>query len=85
MTKKKFLKNEEKIVSRLKELHKFINRHNILYHKKDKPKITDKEYDDYVKENNLLEKKFPHLILKDSPNSICWKLLLLKNLKKLST
>ena len=69
MTKKKFLKNEEKIVSRLKELHKFINRHNILYHKKDKPKITDKEYDDYVKENNLLEKKFPHLILKKNPNS----------------
>ena len=36
--------------------------------KNDRPEITDHEYDEMVKENALLEKKFPNLVLKNSPN-----------------
>ena len=65
------LNNEEKsVLIKLTELAEEITEHNELYHGKDKPIITDKEYDDLVKKNNLLEKKYPHLILKNSPNKI---------------
>ncbi len=64
------LKNKEiKIVKKLKELAKKIKKHKILYHQKDSPKITDGEFDKLIKENNELEKKYPHLILKESPNN----------------
>ena len=48
---------------------KTIKKHNILYHQKDNPEITDGEFDKLIKENNELEKKYPHLILKESPNN----------------
>ena len=67
--KKNNLKNEEEVKIRLKELRQLIHKNNILYHQKDKPKISDNQYDEYVKENSLLENKFPHLILKNSPNN----------------
>ncbi|PPR47224.1 MAG: DNA ligase [Alphaproteobacteria bacterium MarineAlpha5_Bin9] len=67
----KIINNEEKkALKKLKELSKKIKYHNDLYHAKDSPEINDKKYDDLIKENNLLEKKFPHLILKNSPNKI---------------
>ena len=47
---------EKDILNKLIELAKTINKHNKLYHEKDKPIITDKEYDNLVKYNNLLEK-----------------------------
>ncbi len=59
---------EEKILKRLKELADLIKKHNYNYHTLDKPKITDKEFDKLVKENDVLEKKYPSLILKNSPN-----------------
>ena len=62
------LVNEEEIVKRLKNLASLIHKHNKLYHQKDKPKITDKDFDELVKENYELERKFPHLILENSPN-----------------
>lgn len=65
-----FPKDEKFIKKRLKDLAKLIKNHNILYHQKDKPKITDFEYDEYIKENNLLEKEFPHLVLGNSPNNL---------------
>ncbi len=64
------LQNKEiKIVKKLKELAQKIKKHNILYHQKDSPKITDGAFDELIKENNELEKKYPHLILKESPNN----------------
>ena len=62
--------NEKKVTSRLKTLAKLINKHNVYYHQKDNPKITDKEFDDLIKENNKLEKQYPNLILKNSPNKL---------------
>ena len=46
--------NEKKnIIRRLEELASLIDHHNYLYHTKDKPKITDAEYDKLVKENRI--------------------------------
>lgn len=61
---------EKKINKRLKELSVLIKKHNKKYHQKDKPIISDGEYDNLIKENNYLEKKFPDLKLKNSPNNI---------------
>ena len=58
------------IIRKLKELSAQIERHNYLYHNLDKPQITDSEYDNLVKENNELEKNYPSLILKSSPNKL---------------
>ena len=64
------LQNKEvKITKRLKELALTIRKHNILYHQKDNPEITDGEFDKLIKENNELEKNYPQLILKESPNN----------------
>ena len=60
---------ESKIIKRLKELSATIKKHNILYHQKDRPEITDGEFDKLIKENNELEKKYPHLVLQESPNN----------------
>ena len=56
------------IKSRLQKLARSIEKHNNYYHNLDKPVISDSDYDKLVKENNSLEKKFPHLILTESPN-----------------
>ena len=68
MKKKNNILNDNKVKNRLKELAKIIYKNNILYHEKDLPEITDQEFDKYIKENDTLEKKFPHLSLKNSPN-----------------
>ncbi len=59
---------EKKIIKRLEELASLIKKHNYNYHTLDKPKISDKEFDKLVKENDSIEKKYPNLILKESPN-----------------
>ena len=64
----KLEKEDKLILKKLNQLSDKIKKHNYLYHNLDKPIITDAEYDKLVKENNELEKKNPHLILKDSPN-----------------
>ncbi len=61
-------KEEKKIINRLNQLSKIINEHNYYYHNLDNPKISDSEYDKLVKENSELERKYPNLILKNSPN-----------------
>ncbi|MDC2978402.1 NAD-dependent DNA ligase LigA [Pelagibacteraceae bacterium] len=60
--------DKQKILKRLKELADLIKIHNYNYHTLDKPEITDQEFDKLVKENDILEKKYPSLILKESPN-----------------
>ncbi len=62
------LTNEGEIKKRLNKLASLIYKHNKLYHQNDKPVITDKDFDKLVKENNELERNFPHLILENSPN-----------------
>ena len=59
---------EEEIKKRLKELSSLIKKHNYNYHTLDSPEITDQEFDKLVKENDHLEKKYPSLVLKNSPN-----------------
>lgn len=61
-------KDEKQIIERLKKLTKEINFHNKLYHELNKPIISDQEFDSLVKKNNYLEKKYPSLILNNSPN-----------------
>ena len=70
MIKKSKDQNKELVKTRLKELANIINKHSIFYHQKDNPKISDAKYDEYIKENNILEKKYPELILSGSPNKI---------------
>ena len=71
MSKMNKLSNEEKkVLYKLKELAKKIIKHNKLYHEKDSPIINDKAYDDLIKYNNILEKKYPHLVLENSPNKL---------------
>ena len=55
--------NEKLVLKRLKKLAKEIKEHNNFYHNLNKPKISDGEYDKLFRENNNLEKKYPHLIL----------------------
>ncbi len=69
MKEKKISKElEKKITIELKDLSKKISKHNELYHKYDKPIITDYEFDKLVERNNYLEKNYPNLILSNSPN-----------------
>ena len=63
---KKDLSERKKVIQRLKELAKIINKHNYHYHNKDKPKINDAEYDKLVQENLELESKYPELKLIES-------------------
>ena len=46
-----------------------LKKHNKFYYENSSPEISDKEYDSLIKENNHLEKKFPDLILQNSPNN----------------
>ena len=62
--------NEKDIALRLKDLAKILKEHNYYYHSLDKPRISDREYDKLLNENNTLEKKFPHLKVNDSPNNL---------------
>ena len=59
---------DEKAKKRLNELAKIIYKHNIFYHEKNNPEITDVEFDKLIKENDQLERNFPHLVSNKSPN-----------------
>ena len=61
---------EEEIKKRLKELSNLIKKHNYNYHTLDNPKISDKAFDKLIEENDALEKKYPNLVLKNSPNKV---------------
>jgi DNA ligase (NAD+) len=60
---------EAEAANRLMRLAKEVAKHNRLYHDQDAPEISDADYDGLIRENNLLEAAFPHLIRADSPNA----------------
>lgn len=55
------------IEKKMEELVNIINEADYNYHTLDNPTITDQEYDNYLKELNELEKKYPLYIRSDSP------------------
>lgn len=54
-------------MDRIKELVDILNKASHDYYVLDNPKITDQEYDDYYRELEELEKKYPDKILENSP------------------
>ena len=60
--------NKEEIIKKLKHLAREIEYHNNLYYNNDNPEISDAEYDQLKIENDKLEKKFPDLVLNNSPS-----------------
>ncbi len=58
---------EQKIEKRIEELTKILNQANYDYYVLDDSKITDQEYDKYLRELEELEAKYPHFAKEDSP------------------
>lgn len=58
---------ENKDINRIKELVDLINYHDILYYSKNKPEISDYNYDLLYKELLNLEEKHPEFTLPNSP------------------
>ncbi|HEX2039992.1 MAG TPA: NAD-dependent DNA ligase LigA [Acidimicrobiales bacterium] len=53
--------------ARADELRRLIEHHNVLYHQRDEPEISDAEYDELVRELRLIEETHPELVTPDSP------------------
>ena len=53
--------------ARMAELTKQLNRHNVLYHEQAAPVISDREYDELLRELADLEGAWPQLAASDSP------------------
>src|SRR2546428_2576562 len=52
---------------RAEELRSQINYHNVLYHEKDAPEISDAEYDELMRRLRAIESHYPELITPESP------------------
>ncbi|MEQ8906551.1 NAD-dependent DNA ligase LigA [Ekhidna sp.] len=61
--------NSEEVKKKIEALTEELNHHNYLYYQKSKPEITDYEFDQKLKELELLEHKYPELKLSHSPTS----------------
>ena len=57
----------EDATKRIEELTKLLNQANYDYYVLDYSKITDQEYDKYLRELEELEALYPHLAMEDSP------------------
>lgn len=55
-------------MKRYEELKTLIEHHNDLYHRQDKPEISDFEFDQLFQELLTLEKKHPEIVKPDSPS-----------------
>ncbi|MBQ7303584.1 MAG: NAD-dependent DNA ligase LigA, partial [Alphaproteobacteria bacterium] len=59
---------EEQAAKELEFIAHEMAKADIAYYQNDDPYLTDAEYDELKLKNELLEKKFPHLIRNDSPS-----------------
>ncbi len=61
------MKDLEKVKRRIEELRELIRYHDWRYYVLSDPEISDKEYDDLMRELKELEEKYPQFISPDSP------------------
>lgn len=60
------MKSAKKLIAKLTKQIKY---HSYLYHTLNNPKISDFEFDNMMKKLIILEKKYPKLVLKNSPTN----------------
>lgn len=62
-----FVMKKKEAKQRIEQLREDIRHHDYRYYVKNKPEISDKEYDELVEELKKMEDEYPQLVTKDSP------------------